>query len=205
MTGRAAAFIDRDGVINVDRAYVHRVEDFEFVSGVFEAARELRRLGFVLVVVTNQSGIGRGHYTEGQFHAVTDWMKQRFVAEGAPIDAVYFCPHHPTEAVGAFRTVCACRKPAPGMLLAAAQQLSLQLCRSAMFGDRASDLLSAQAAGVEHRFLLGTDGAGMPVHLWYRRTLFPASFRDLLTAARSSQVQQIPRQADVDSCARHLS
>ena len=160
---RPAAFLDRDGVINVDRGYVFRRGDFEFVPGVLEGARRLSELGYALVVVTNQSGIGRGLYTEDDFHGLTRWMAESFAAAGAPIAGVYFCPHHPTEASGAFRRDCECRKPAPGMLTRAAQELALDLPASVMFGDRASDLQAAAAAGVARRILLATDGRGEPV------------------------------------------
>jgi len=159
---RPAAFLDRDGVINVDHGYVHRREDFAFVPGVLEGARRLHDLGYALVVATNQSGIGRGLYTEKDFVALTDWMKQSFSAAGAPLAGVYFCPHHPTEAVSAYRTACRCRKPGPGMLLQAAEELDLDLAASAMFGDRASDLEAARAAGIPTRVLLATDGVGEP-------------------------------------------
>ena len=115
------------------------------------------------MVVTNQSGIGRGLYTEDDFHTVTEWMVQSFAAAGAPIAGVYYCPHHPTEAAGPYRLDCQCRKPAPGMLLQAAAQLGLDLAPSVMFGDRASDLRAEKAAGVARRVLLATDGHGFPV------------------------------------------
>jgi D-glycero-D-manno-heptose 1,7-bisphosphate phosphatase len=159
---RPAAFLDRDGVINVDRGYVYRREDFEFVPGVLEGARRLAELDFALVVVTNQSGIGRGRYGERDFQALTGWMKDQFAAAGAPLAGVYYCPHHPTEADGAYRIDCACRKPAPGMLLRAADELALDLATSVLFGDRASDLMAAEAAGVPRRILLATDGQGEP-------------------------------------------
>ena len=159
---RRAAFLDRDGVINLDHGYVYRPEDFDFVPGTLEAARELARQGYALVVITNQSGIGRGLYTEADFAVVTQWMKQKFAEAGAPLAGVYFCPHHPTDAVGEYRRDCDCRKPAPGMILRAARELGLDLARSVLFGDRRSDLVAAQAAGVPRRFLLATDGVGMP-------------------------------------------
>ena len=196
---RRAAFLDRDGVINVDLPYVHRREDFELVPGVFEAVRELRRLGFVPVVVTNQSGIGRGFYTETDFNTLTDWMKQRFAAEGAAIDAVYFCPHHPSDAIDAYRIACDCRKPSSGMLLAAARDLNLDLVNSAMFGDRASDLEAAQTAGVRHRFLLGTDGRRAPDTTLIAPGLSSAAFCNLLEAALSAQLQQLARTSPVSA------
>jgi D-glycero-D-manno-heptose 1,7-bisphosphate phosphatase len=159
---RRAAFLDRDGVINIDRGYVSRREDFTFVPGVIEGARQLHELGYALVVVTNQSGIGRGLYTKEDFDTLTAWMKAEFAGAGAPLAGVYFCPHHPSEAFGQFRRECDCRKPAPGMLLTAAQELDIQLSASVMFGDKGSDLEAARAAGVPLRILLGTDARETP-------------------------------------------
>jgi D-glycero-D-manno-heptose 1,7-bisphosphate phosphatase len=159
---RRAAFLDRDGVINIDRGYVFRREDFQFVAGALEGARRLHELGFLLVVTSNQSGIGRGLYTEDEFHGLTTWMRSEFRAAGAPLAGVYFCPHHPTEARGEYRCTCKCRKPAPGMLLAAARELSIDLAASIMFGDAASDIEAARRAGVPLRVLLGTDAARTP-------------------------------------------
>lgn len=159
---RRAAFLDRDGVINIDRGYVSRRQDFDFVPGVLEGARRLHDLGFGLVVVTNQSGIGRGLYGIEAFDNLTAWMKAQFAAAGAPLAGVYYCPHHPTEAVGEYRRACACRKPAPGMFLNAAHDLGIRLYASVMFGDRESDLEAALAAGVPLRVLLGTDGREAP-------------------------------------------
>ena len=159
---RRAAFLDRDGVINIDHGYVFRRENFTFVPGVLEGARRLHLLGFTLVVITNQSGIGRGLYGVSEFEQLTAWMKAQFERAGAPLAGVYYCPHHPTEAAGEYQRVCECRKPAPGMLLAAARELGLSLGTSVLFGDKESDLLAARAAGVHERVLLGTDAAAMP-------------------------------------------
>ena len=160
--GRRAAFLDRDGVINLDHGYVSRREDFTFVPGVLDGARHLHALGFALVVVTNQSGIGRGLYSISDYEQLTTWIKGRFAAEGAPLAGVYHCPHHPTDAMGDFRKSCDCRKPAPGMLLAAARDLDLDLGASVLFGDKESDLLAARAAGVPVRVLIGTDARSTP-------------------------------------------
>lgn len=159
---RRAAFLDRDGVINIDRGYVYRREDFDFVPGALDGARRLHDLGYALVVISNQSGIGRGLFSETQFDALSHWMKEKFIAAGAPLSGIYFCPHHPTKARGRYLRSCDCRKPAPGMLLSAASDLHLDLGASAMFGDRPSDLEAALAAGVPLRVLLGTNGHGMP-------------------------------------------
>ena len=179
---RRAAFLDRDGVINLDREYVYRREDFVFVPGALEGARELHRRGFMLIVVTNQSGIGRGLYTEAQFHELTDWMRGEFAAAGAPLEGVYYCPHHPIEANGAYRMDCECRKPAPGMLLDAAREHRIALGQSVLFGDRETDLEAARAAGVPIRVLLGTDGREVPAPD-SAIGLATARFRNLLEAA----------------------
>lgn len=185
MTLRHAAFLDRDGVINVDRGYVYRSEDFEFVGGVFEGAAALQELGFALVVVTNQSGIGRGLFSEDDFLALNRWMLREFEQRSVRIDGVFYCPHHPRDAVGRYRRDCDCRKPAPGMLLRAARDLGLDLTRSAMFGDRASDLQAAAATGVPLRYLLGTDGLRRPgPHI-----LSIAQFSSLQQAATSAELR----------------
>jgi D-glycero-D-manno-heptose 1,7-bisphosphate phosphatase len=157
-----AALLDRDGVINIDHGYTYRIDEFEFVPGVLPAAARLAALGFALVVVTNQSGIGRGLYSEADFLSLTEWMKQAFAAAGAPLAGVYWCPHHPTDAVGPYRRDCSCRKPAPGMLLDAIRDLRLDPARSVMFGDKRSDLAAAAAALIPERVLLGTNGAVVP-------------------------------------------
>ena len=184
MMRRPAAFLDRDGVINVDRGYVSRAEDFTFVGGIFEGTAALQQLGFALVVVTNQSGIGRGLYSENEFFALNRWMIGQFEQHSIRIDGVFFCPHHPTDARGQYRRECDCRKPAAGLLLRAARKLGLDLTRSAMFGDRASDLQAAAAAYVPLRYLLGTDGLARPAPA-KPRGLSIAEFSSLHEAATS--------------------
>ena len=156
---RRAAFLDRDGVINLDHAYVHRVADFDLVPGVLEAAAQLVRQGFALIVVTNQAGIGRGMYTEADFDVLTAHMRALFAAAGAPITAVYHCPHHPELALPPWRMACDCRKPAPGMLRRAAAEHRIDLAGSVFFGDKCDDMAAGLAAGVGWRVLLGKDGA----------------------------------------------
>lgn len=186
LRGRRAAFLDRDGVINVDHGYVFRREDFEFVDGVLAACATLVERGFALVVVTNQSGIGRGMYSEEDFGVLTTWMKGRFASAGAPLAGVYFCPHHPDDAHGAYRIACDCRKPAPGMLLRAARELNLDLARSALFGDTRHDLEAAAAARVPARILLGTNGGQLPAAI--ESTLCGARFRSLAEAVSSASL-----------------
>jgi D-glycero-D-manno-heptose 1,7-bisphosphate phosphatase len=156
-----ALFLDRDGVINVDRGYVHRIEDVEFIPGIFELARfAAHELRWPIVVVTNQAGIGRGYFGEDAYRAVTDWMCERFSTEQAPIAKVYHCPYHPEHGLGAYRADHEWRKPRPGMFLQAASDLALELSRSALVGDRPGDIVAAAAAGVPLRIRL--DPRGFP-------------------------------------------
>jgi D-glycero-D-manno-heptose 1,7-bisphosphate phosphatase len=159
MSGRPALFLDRDGVINHDDGYTHRIEEFRFRDGIFELCARAQALGYALVVVTNQAGIGRGYYSEADFARLTEWMLGRFAAQGIGFMGVEHCPDHPTHGVGAYRRENPRRKPGPGMLLDAAEQHGLDLARSVMIGDRASDMLAAEAAGVPTRILLSNDAA----------------------------------------------
>ena len=154
---RPALFLDRDGVINVEKNYVHRIEDFEFLDGIFGLCRAAAERNMPIVVVTNQAGIGRGYYSEAQFLTLTDWMRARFEEERAPVAAVYFCPYHPEQGVGTYRKESFDRKPNPGMFLRARDELGLDLARSILIGDKASDIAAAKAAGVGLTVLLGAD------------------------------------------------
>ena len=152
---RPALFLDRDGIINADRGFVARREDFIWQDGIFDLVRSALARGFVPVVVTNQSGIGRGLYTAADYAALTEWMLARFAEEHAPIARVYHCPFHPEAELPQFRCVHPWRKPAPGMLLAAAQDLHIDLTRSILLGDRWSDIAAGVAAGVTRVVLVG--------------------------------------------------
>jgi len=154
MAGTRALFLDRDGVINIDAGFVWRPEDFVFVEGVFAACRRAVALGFRLVVVTNQSGIGRGLYSEDDFHGLTGWMCGRFADEGVEIARVYFAPTHPLHGVGRYRTDSPDRKPGPGMMLRAQADLGLDLAASALVGDRETDMRAASAAGIGLKLLI---------------------------------------------------
>jgi D-glycero-D-manno-heptose 1,7-bisphosphate phosphatase len=151
---RPAAFLDRDGVINEDRNYVYRVEDFQFLPGVLDACREFVRAGYLLVIVTNQAGIARGYYDTRDFEKLTAWMRERFLEAGAPLAAVYHCPHHPEASIESLRVACDCRKPAPGLILQAARELGIDLGRSFLVGDKLSDIEAGRAAGVGKCFLM---------------------------------------------------
>ena len=145
---RPALFLDRDGVINVDHGYVHTLDKFQFIEGIFELVVAANRAGYLVVVVTNQAGIGRGYYSEAQFHALTHWMKTKFAEHGGQIDGVYFCPYHPDQGIGRYRRESELRKPAPGMLFQAHKELGIDLKRSIFIGDKATDMAAGRAAGV---------------------------------------------------------
>jgi D-glycero-D-manno-heptose 1,7-bisphosphate phosphatase len=148
MATRPAVFLDRDGVINKEKGYVHTVDEFHFIDGVFAACREMSKAGYRLIIITNQAGIARGYYKEEDFHYLTKWMLNEFQKHGVQIDGVYHCPHHPVHGVGDYRRDCDCRKPAPGMILRAAKDHSLDLRHSILIGDKATDIEAGRAAGV---------------------------------------------------------
>jgi D-glycero-D-manno-heptose 1,7-bisphosphate phosphatase len=145
---RPAVFLDRDGVINRESNYVHKVDEFHFIDGVFAACREMSESGYRLIVITNQAGIARGYYTEDDFLQLTKWMLDTFRQQGIEIDGVYYCPHHPVHGAGDYGRDCDCRKPAPGMILRAAQEHTLDLQRSILVGDKVTDIEAGRAAGV---------------------------------------------------------
>jgi D-glycero-D-manno-heptose 1,7-bisphosphate phosphatase len=145
-----ALFLDRDGVINVEKNYVYRIEDFEFVEGIFELCERAQSLGFRLIVITNQAGIGRGYYTEADFQRLTAWMLGAFRRRGIEITWVYHCPCHPTEGMGEYRRESFDRKPNPGMILQAQRDFDLDLGHSVLIGDKDSDLAAGRSGGVGH-------------------------------------------------------
>lgn len=154
MSMRPAAFLDRDGVINEERAYVHRIEDFVLLPGVVEALQALQASGHALVVVTNQGGIGLGLYGQAQLERLHAHLREHLAGHGVRLDAIHHCPHHPNSPDPALRGPCDCRKPAPGMLLRATQALGLDLGRSLLVGDKRADIEAGRAAGVAHNFLV---------------------------------------------------
>ena len=149
----SAVFLDRDGVINVDHGYVSTWEQFEFLAGVPEALRELQDAGYLLIIVSNQSGIGRGYYSERDLHTLNQAIAEHLDSTlGVTLSGFYHCPHHPTEAEGEFRQQCDCRKPAPGMIQQAALDHGIDVKTSLLVGDKDSDIEAGRAAGVARLF-----------------------------------------------------
>lgn len=157
MSARPAAFFDRDGVLNVDHGYVHDPDRLQLVTGAAAAIASCRAAGFLVFVVTNQSGVARGLFDEDAVKIFNAELQGRLAAFGAIIDDVRYCPHHPNAAVAAYRQACACRKPMPGMILDLARSWKVDLPRSFLIGDKDSDVAAAQAAGVAGFLFSGGD------------------------------------------------
>ncbi|WP_313801732.1 HAD family hydrolase [Cytobacillus sp.] len=143
-----ALFLDRDGVINLEKSYVHKIEDFEFIDGIFELTKYFQDKCYLIIVITNQAGIGRGYYTEEDFHKLNDWMIDQFKQRGILITEVYYCPFHPTHGIGKYKKDSFDRKPNPGMILKAARKYNINLSESILIGDKESDIEAGKSAGV---------------------------------------------------------
>lgn len=153
MTGpgtlRPAVFLDRDGTLNVEKDYLHRIEDFTFIPGAPEAVRLLKDAGFLAIIVTNQSGVARGYYPRDAVCRLHEHLQNELLRHGTCIDGFYVCPHHPTEGTGIYRIACDCRKGEPGMLLQAAREHGVDLSRSFMVGDKLADIEAGVRAGCQ--------------------------------------------------------
>ena len=142
-------FLDRDGVINVDVNYLYRIEDLTFMPGALEALALAVRAGYELIVVTNQSGVARGYYTEADVKKLHAYMGAKMAEQGAPVLQFYYCPHHEKGTVPVYTKVCDCRKPKPGMILKAMEDYSIDRAKSFMIGDKTSDVEAAHRAGLD--------------------------------------------------------
>ena len=148
---KKACFLDRDGVVNVEVSYLHEPEKTILESGIVEALKAIHQHGFLAVVVTNQAGVAKGKYPEKDIFAVHDKLQELLAEYGEKIDAFYYCPHHPE-----FTGECGCRKPNPGMLLKAAEELNIDVKSSLMIGDRMSDVNAGRNAGCKTSYLVRT-------------------------------------------------
>ncbi|TGL77319.1 D-glycero-alpha-D-manno-heptose-1,7-bisphosphate 7-phosphatase [Leptospira jelokensis] len=149
-----ALFLDRDGVVNLDYDYVHRVEDFVFQDGIFELCQLANAKGYLIFIITNQAGIGRGYYSERDFLILTKWMLSEFKKKNCNIRKVFFCPYHPEHAKGKYKRNSFFRKPNPGMILKAARRYSLDLSKSVLVGDQISDIDAGINAGINTNILI---------------------------------------------------
>jgi D-glycero-D-manno-heptose 1,7-bisphosphate phosphatase len=144
-----AAFLDRDGVLNVDHGYVYRPEQLEWIEGAPEAVRLLNEAGYTVIVITNQSGVARGFYDEAAVHRFHAHMQAELERHGAHIDAFYYCPHHPEGTVAEYALRCDCRKPGTGLLERAVREWPIDLTHSFLIGDKPDDLKAAAAFNIE--------------------------------------------------------
>ena len=160
---REAVFLDRDGTLIEEVNYLSAPEQVKLIPGAAEAVRRLNAAGVLVVVVTNQAGVARGYFPESRVGAVHAHLSALLADRGAHIDAYFHCPHHPTEGVGAYRVACACRKPKPGLLLAAARELDIDLARSWMIGDKPCDAEAGAAAGCRTMLVRTGHGRALPV------------------------------------------
>ena len=149
-----ALFLDRDGVINIEKNYLYKISEFEFIDGIFDVCRYFQKLDYFIVVITNQAGIARGLYTEDDFIKLNNWMIGEFKSNNVNITKVYYCPHHPE-----FGVECECRKPRPGMILRAKAEIGIDLQNSILVGDKISDVEAGINAGIGRNYLITTDSS----------------------------------------------
>lgn len=149
-----AIFLDRDGTINVEKHYLYKINDFEFLPGVVDALRKLQQAGYLLIIITNQSGIARGYYTEEDFQKLNDWMISTLREQGVTIADVYFCPHLPDAQVPEYRKDCSCRKPQLGMYQQAILDYNIQIGHSYAIGDKIRDCAICESTPCKG-FLIG--------------------------------------------------
>ncbi|MCJ9429984.1 D-glycero-beta-D-manno-heptose 1,7-bisphosphate 7-phosphatase [Kordiimonas marina] len=152
-----ALFLDRDGVINVEKSYVHTIEAFEFIPGIFDLCLAAQDRGYRIIVITNQAGIGRGYYGVAEFDKLSAWMIGQFRDHGVRIDRIYHCPHHPEHGVGDYRKLCSWRKPSPGMIEQAIADFEISPEQSLLVGDKMSDILAGKAAQLGKTILFTRD------------------------------------------------
>lgn len=142
-----AVFLDRDGTINIEKNYLYQIEEFEFIPGAVEGLKLLQGAGFILIIVTNQSGIGRGYYTEAEFHKLNNWMLDELKGMGIDIAKVYYCPHLPDATIDKYKMECNCRKPKIGMYEKAALEFDIDFDISWVIGDKIRDCAISEKRG----------------------------------------------------------
>jgi D-glycero-D-manno-heptose 1,7-bisphosphate phosphatase len=140
-------FLDRDGVINKEVNYLHKIDDFEFIHGVFDTCLYFQNLGYEIIIITNQSGISRGYYSESDYQKLTQWMVDQFENKNINILDIFHCPHGPNS-------TCNCRKPMPGMFLSAKTKHNIDMKQSWMIGDKEVDVIAANASGISNTILV---------------------------------------------------
>ena len=143
-----ALFLDRDGVVNKDFGHVYKIEDIKFIDGIFELVKFANKKKYKVIIITNQSGIGRGFYSKKEFLILMDWVKKKFLENNSVIDKFYYCPHHPKYGKGRYLKDCNFRKPKPGMILKAKKEMNIDLKNSVLVGDKITDISAGLSAGL---------------------------------------------------------
>ena len=152
-----ALFLDRDGVINLDHGYVHSIKNFDFIDGIFHLLTHAQEKNYLLIIITNQAGIGRGFYTEKIFKELTSWMCDQFSSKNIFITKVYHCASHPIMGIGSYKKEDFRRKPSPGMILDAKKEFDIDLNASILIGDKETDIKAGIAAGIPCNILYNPD------------------------------------------------
>ena len=184
-----AAFIDRDGVINKEKDYLYKISEFEFTDHCIDALRNIIDAGYRIIVVTNQSGIGRGYYTEADYHKLTDWYVNKLKAYKVDVTDVFFCPHHPNARLAQYRKRCDCRKPKPGMILQAAEKYDINLATSVLIGDKLTDIQAGEAAGVGTNILVGSQTDSVNVAATMEIPYYENLYQWSLTLSRPKKIK----------------
>lgn len=181
-----AIFLDRDGTINVEKQYLYKIEDFEFLPGVLYALKMLQDAGYLLIIITNQSGIGRGYYIEDDFLALNDWMVKTLEKQKINISEVYYCPHLPDAKIGKYRKICNCRKPALGMYEQAIAEFDIDLFQSFAIGDKIRDCAICEKTACRG-YLVGNNEK-----------------QDIITNVKKNKYENIKYANDLLECAREI-
>jgi D,D-heptose 1,7-bisphosphate phosphatase len=142
-------FLDRDGVVNIDYGHVGKIEDFDFIEGIFELCQKAQNAGYLIIIVTNQAGIAKGYYTEEQFLTLNNWMENEFKKKGIYITKTYYCPYHIDAKIAKYKKNSEDRKPNPGMILKAIKEFNIDPFKSIMIGDKQSDVSAGRSAGIK--------------------------------------------------------
>lgn len=166
---KKALFLDRDGVINIEKNYVYKIEDFEFMDGIFNLAIDAVEKGYLIIVITNQAGIGRGYYSEEEYLRLTQWMMVQFENKGVEVSRVYHCPYHAEAGIGEYKKDSYDRKPQPGMLYRAKDELDIDLTQSVLVGDKMSDIEAGLNAGLTKLFLFKATDSSTLLEADYRQ------------------------------------
>lgn len=151
---RKAVFLDRDGTIIEEKNYLSRVKDVMLIENAYLAIRKFNENNFLVIIITNQSGVGRGMFSEEVVIHINNYIKHEFEKMNAKIDAFYFCPHYFGSTIPLYNIKCHCRKPEPGLIIKAAKDFSIDLCKSYMIGDKISDLIAGRNAGLKNSYLI---------------------------------------------------